>query len=412
MSPVQPTMKKTLCLLALLVLVSGCGKDAGWDQLARAHKRLKPAPCGNAPAPAVAGIAGVNRNASEVYLGDWVVISVCRLDDLMHAAAAEQQPITLFINGIDTGNEPSGIDRDNGVLTFILDRNESNRALWQPLLYAPLFDRTATIYASVGIRGGRPLPRVERANMLLRLNKLYIDWTSYLWLALIVLVLGLLLLLAKKSDMLREGPALAGVRRPYSLARSQMAWWFFLVFASYIFIWLVTGDRDTIPPSLLGMLGISAVTAIAAVAIAPATDPLARRREMFDAEIVSIDRGIQQLAIDAGEAATRTDAHAQRFRTALEAKLGELEARRTALAIARAEQSEWTSAGWWRDLVSDERGAVALDRLQVVVWSVVMGGIFLSSVMWELTMPEFSATMLALMGISAGTYIGFKLPGR
>jgi hypothetical protein len=29
---------------------------------------------------------------------------------------------------------------------------------------------------------------------------------------------------------------------------------------------------------------------------------------------------------------------------------------------------------------------------------------------WDLTMPEFSATMLALMGISWGTYIGFKLP--
>jgi hypothetical protein len=27
-------------------------------------------------------------------------------------------------------------------------------------------------------------------------------------------------------------------------------------------------------------------------------------------------------------------------------------------------------------------------------------------------MPEFSATMLALMGISSGTYIGFKLPMR
>jgi hypothetical protein len=25
-------------------------------------------------------------------------------------------------------------------------------------------------------------------------------------------------------------------------------------------------------------------------------------------------------------------------------------------------------------------------------------------------MPEFSVTMLALMGISSGTYIGFKLP--
>ena len=63
-----------------------------------------------------------------------------------------------------------------------------------------------------------------------------------------------------------------------------------------------------------------------------------------------------------------------------------------------------------RDLISDDHGIVALDRLQVVVWTLVLGGIFLSSVLAYLTMPEFSATMLALMGISSGTYIGFKLP--
>ncbi|HEX9459334.1 MAG TPA: hypothetical protein VGA84_09330 [Thermoanaerobaculia bacterium] len=45
-----------------------------------------------------------------------------------------------------------------------------------------------------------------------------------------------------------------------------------------------------------------------------------------------------------------------------------------------------------------------------MVWTLVLGGVFLISVLWDLTMPEFSATMLALMGISSGTYIGFKLP--
>jgi hypothetical protein len=60
--------------------------------------------------------------------------------------------------------------------------------------------------------------------------------------------------------------------------------------------------------------------------------------------------------------------------------------------------------------VSEDRGAVTLDRLQVLVWTLVLGLIFLSSVLLELTMPEFSGTLLALMGISSGTYIGFKLP--
>jgi hypothetical protein len=35
---------------------------------------------------------------------------------------------------------------------------------------------------------------------------------------------------------------------------------------------------------------------------------------------------------------------------------------------------------------------------------------FVSSVYNRLTMPEFSATLLGLMGLSSGTYIGFKFP--
>jgi len=71
-----------------------------------------------------------------------------------------------------------------------------------------------------------------------------------------------------------------------------------------------------------------------------------------------------------------------------------------------------SSHGFWRDLVTDERGAVALDRFQIVAWTAILGFVFIQSVIWDLSMPEFSATTLALMGISSGTYIGFKLPTK
>src|SRR5205814_4242269 len=104
----------------------------------------------------------------------------------------------------------------------------------------------------------------------------------------------------------------------------------------------------------------------------------------------------------------------------LEALQGSLRMRRQSAETFRARlvdqlsgvTSIVRSSGIWRDLVTDDRGAVALDRLQIVVWTLVLGGVFLTSVIWDLTMPEFSPTLLALMGISAGTYIGFKLPTR
>ena len=146
-------------------------------------------------------------------------------------------------------------------------------------------------------------------------------------------------------------PSAGGVKQAYSIGRSQMACWFFLILLSYVFLWLVTGDRDTIPPSLLGLMGISSATALVAMAI-PSV-----RGGAKDAEIP-------------------------------------------------------VTKGWWRDLAADERGIIALDRLQIVVWTIVLSGVFITSVIWDLTMPEFNATLLALMGISSGTYLGFKLPPK
>jgi hypothetical protein len=336
------TRLRILGLILVLVAFASCSDRQEEDQIGKARRAIKPAPCGSGMA--VAGVASVHDDPRQVYLEDWVVVSVCHLDALVHDAEAQQQPITLFIEGLDAGLEPAGMDLESGTLTFTLDRTEKNKAIWHQFLYDPLFDPTATMLVSVGVRGDRPLRRADGANMSLVLTKVYIDRRIMVWLALLLVVAIAALVLAGRSDMLRDGPPFEGLRQPYSLARVQMAWWSFLLVIGYVFIWLVTGEQDSIAPSLLGLVGISAATALAAVAVTPA-------------------------------------------------------GRRPAV-----------SAGFWRDLVTDERGLVALDRLQVVVWTLVLGGIFLMSVLWYLAMPEFSATMLALMGISSGTYIGFKLP--
>src|SRR5947199_5522525 len=150
-------MRIRLLALLLLVALTACTERQEADQLGLARKRLHSAPCG--AATALAGAAGVNADPRQVYLGDWVVVSVCHLDALVHDAEAQQQSITLFIEGLDTGVEPSGIDIEGGTLTFILDRTAHNKEIWRQFLYDPLFDADATMRISVGVRGGRPLPR-------------------------------------------------------------------------------------------------------------------------------------------------------------------------------------------------------------------------------------------------------------
>jgi hypothetical protein len=63
------------------------------------------------------------------------------------------------------------------------------------------------------------------------------------------------------------------------------------------------------------------------------------------------------------------------------------------------------------DLLRDGDG-ISFHRFQIVVWTIVLGIIFVRAVAIDLTMPEFDTTLLGLMGLSSGTYIGFKFPEK
>ena len=65
--------------------------------------------------------------------------------------------------------------------------------------------------------------------------------------------------------------------------------------------------------------------------------------------------------------------------------------------------------GFFRDIVSDANG-VSFHRFQNAVWTFVLAFIFLILVYQNLAMPEFNTTLLGLLGLSAGTYLGLKIP--
>jgi hypothetical protein len=94
-----------------------------------------------------------------------------------------------------------------------------------------------------------------------------------------------------------------------------------------------------------------------------------------------------------------------------EAKSEDVKRVAAALSLAESQQSFLRLRPWLRatyDLLGDD-GHISFHRFQVAVWTLVLGFVFVTRVLSELAMPEFSATMLGLMGISSGTYLGFKL---
>jgi hypothetical protein len=63
--------------------------------------------------------------------------------------------------------------------------------------------------------------------------------------------------------------------------------------------------------------------------------------------------------------------------------------------------------GFWKDILSDG-GGVALHRLQIVVWTAILGVVFFFAIYHSFRLPAFDSNLLILLGISGVTYVGFK----
>jgi hypothetical protein len=338
-------------------------------------------------------------------LQDIIVVRVHDLQSLTRAAkcldkddrsvvGCHDQAIALFLDGRQIkGIVPeSGAPRlegpspedgtFGGTLQFHLQRNADSDEAWADLFGAPplgngFFERPTEV--GVGLENGNSLPtdvgpKAKDATQRFSLIRIHIYWFIPCSI-LLALVFFSLILLAKYSELLRDlGPKplpppnlkVDGNRflnywqdrkkrkyKPYSLARFQMAVWFFLVIASFLFIWLISGASDTITGSTLALIGIGSGTALGAAAI----------------DMTSQSNG--------GGPSTPIE-----------------------------------SKGFFTDILTDSANGVSFHRFQMFVWTFVLSILFIYSVWDRLSMPEFSATLLALMGISSGTYLGFKIPEK
>jgi uncharacterized phage infection (PIP) family protein YhgE len=197
-----------------------------------------------------------------------------------------------------------------------------------------------------------------------------------------------------------------------------MAFWFFLIYASYVTIWLITDALDTITPSLLALMGISAGTALSEAMIDSGKQQASENDlQSLQAEKESLEQTIPEVQTQISALTTKGDLSAESTLTlnSLNRQLNDGRQRLSQvnqqIQSATPATDTGVSKGFVRDILSDG-GGYSFHRYQIFAWMLVLGIIFISSVYNNLTMPEFSATLLGLMGISSGTYIGFKFPEK
>jgi hypothetical protein len=279
-----------------------------------------------------------------------------------------------------------------GTLTFHLQHNPEAQAAWNRIIGSPRWQSPYS-KVTVGVEDGPVLPSSVSDFTFVVIPP---GWALFYLLLLVALLIAFGVLVQKTNLLRNSGPEPGGNhRKPYSLARSQMAWWFFLVLAAYLFIGVVTSNIATsINNTVLILTGISAATAIGSAVITVNKENSTLIQSQTAQAQVYVQEKIKKVQTDLKQMAT--------------ARSDEL---KTELAILKTQDEKLKniSQGWYLDILNDADG-VSFHRFQIAAWTLVLGIIFVVKVYQTLAMPEFDQSLLTLLGISAGAYIGLKLP--
>lgn len=305
------------------------------------------APYKGRPVSEVIGAYSSNtENPNMAGLDEELIVDITNIDSLLDQAKDMDAKVLLYINDLPLKDVvcehvPEG-------LRFYLRNEGAVNDLWNHLTETRSTEEffTKSVSISVGIEGLDPIHtkidgKKGRVFTIVLVRKTWF----FLCMVLMLVILILFILLASKSDMLRDtGIAPATGRKPFSLSRVQMGIWFLVVISSWLFLYVCLHRFNLLTQSILILMGITSAT------------------------------GIGGMAMDAGKIQT---------------------------VPSRSE-------GFMKDLVTDNN-TVSLARFQNFAWTIVLVLVFLRSVFSTLKMPDFDSTLLTLMGISSGTYIGGKV---
>ena len=268
--------------------------------------------------------------------GDTIIISVTNAS-LIEKKRKMENPIVLYLNRLPfniNGHLAGGKPND---IRFILTRHYEDDEKWNKLLRSGFIDKS--FYVGVGLEDGSMIAPISYPMAFtLRTPSEAIPFI------LLSLALGCFTVYLVWNKKLLQDKI--GGNYIYSLSNVHLFFWTQIVLLSYMLIWFVCDDMNSIENSNLVLLGISAGTA----------------------GISTIINGNNK-------------------------KLKSLKAR--------------PSQGFFTDILSD-RGEFCMNRYQMFIFNVVVGAFFIYRTISELKMPVLNETILVLLGISSATYTGLK----
>lgn len=295
-------------------------------------------------------------------------------------------------------------------LRFDIQFTEDNKPQWRKIL-SDLGFGTKPLEVSLAFPQLFGLPNTEimptevvptapsqwqRANFTLALGKTQIAFGIVF-----VVLFGVFIYFVARSNLLCVLDSQTGLWH-FSLGLCQMACWFFVISSCYVFLWIALGDHKTLSNKELLLLGITTTSGLGSFLV-------------FGKGVVTdADSGnLPGCILTAEQVKSRSPKDLEKWLAIAANRFPSCDIDEYRALKGRLDHYK----GGWKsrihrvlyDLLSEtNNGIPSFHRFQLIGWTVTFVFIFVSSVYHDLAMPEFSNEQLILIGISNGTYLGFK----
>ena len=296
-------------------------------------------------------------NKDFIFQGDYISVLV---NEHQYDTLASKDSIFLWINNVPLKTIPL-INRNKSKKQFLFKLDKQGIDQIFNLIHEP-FCSFSLVKIGIGDVAGHSLhygkdskirfyyPLAMGISIILVL--IIIFWLAYLIKATPIIKDHLKVQRVEADNNAEEVSEKTAPKRPYSLSKSQFAFWTVIIISSYIILSISKGSFAEFTTSTLILLGISVTTAAAG--------------NLIDKTEILNDK------------------------------------------ITKRHQDDPKDVNFIRNILSDETG-VSIHRFQNVVFNLIFGLFFIYECFVNYKMPEFDTQLLMLMGISAGAYTGLKL---
>jgi hypothetical protein len=222
--------------------------------------------------------------------------------------------------------------------------------------------------------------------------------TLYAAILVVLFLVVLFVSVAFRTDLLRDPTRSLrdDLNFPFSLSRLQMAFWLFVVVSSFLFLFVATQKVTVLNVTCLWLIGIGSGTALGAAIITPGGTN----------NQISANKAIQLKAQNDRAMLRTLQQKRRRGETLDQTQQAELQ---TLEKLPPSYRGFASLRQMLMDVISDDTEGVAIYRFQMLAWTIALGFVFIFKVAVGRAIPTFDVATLGLLGISSGTYLGFKL---